>query len=365
MRNFQKADMDYKKEFEKERAIAYGMIADDTLVEDGETGGIQIDETYSYARHMSVLDHWVGEVLSQEGPAVKWKRTKNGMLSFTHNRSIMHVPLLREVAFLRHTNPDWPSKNNRVSPNLILLFDALEKYPLNTANTQQEDFEALNSLVEHMRVQSQLPEHRENVRMGWNKAVRNQRSLSRYIGALLAEYRRLLVVRIDLTYKAEYKHLIGLEDAQGHLAELLHRRYNREEFTFCVGYAWGLEYGEKKGGYHFHCFFFFQGDKVRDDVFYANRIGQYWLDATSSLGHFHNCNQSKIKYKRNGIGMVHVDDALKRDYLLYASGYLTKRQGYLSLNPPGVDYRKVRTFQHGQLKKKKKVETRGRPRKDF
>lgn len=333
----------------KDHSLAYDMIAHDTIIEGNDILEPCIGEAFDQAQLLRILDDWVCKVLSTDEPAFRIKETKHGHRVIGTNLAGGLRNLMRVHASQSHSA--WLWKNHRFSPNLTLLFEALDKHPVYEWFVPDKDHNILNGLIAYIRTHAKSETYKQNLQTSVNKAVRNQRSMSLYIKVLLAQFHKLMVVRVDFTYKAECKDQITLETAQRHMAKLLRSRRTNKLFEHCVGYAWSLEYGERKGGYHFHCFFFFNGDKVKDHIFYGEQIGQCWIDATSGFGNFFNCNRSKIKYKRNGIGIVHYANERKCSNLIYAAGYLTKRQFFIVINPPETDDRKIRTFQHGELKK--------------
>lgn len=332
----------------KDHSLAYDMIAYDTIIEGNDILEPCIDEAFDQAQLLRILDDWVSMVLSTDEPAFRIKETKRGQRVIGTNLALGLRSLMTVYAFKSHSA--WLWKNHRFSPNLTLFFEALEKHPIYEWFEADKDHNILNDLIAYIRTHAKSETYKQNLQTSLNKAVRNQRSMNRYIKVLLDQFHKLMVVRVDFTYKAECKDLITLETAQRHMAKLLRSRRSNKLFEHCVGYAWSLEYGERKGGYHFHCFFFFKGDKVQNHTFYGDQVGQCWMDVTSGFGNFFNCNRSRIKYKRNGIGKVHYADEQKCANLIYAAGYLTKRQFFIVINPPETDNRKVRTFQHGELK---------------
>ena len=183
---------------------------------------------------------------------------------------------------------------------------------------------------------------------------KNHRSILDYIDSLFHSYAKILVIRIDLSYKLGVNaDLIRVRKDRGRL--FLNAKSNKI-FSNMIGFVWKLETGLYKG-LHYHVVFFFDGSKVREDINIARRIGEYWVgQITNNEGLYFNCNRVKNRYKNCGIGMVSYCDEQKRAFLLDAVKYLTLTEKYLKpMNEDGF-----RCLGKGVLKKK--PEKLGRPR---
>ena len=156
---------------------------------------------------------------------------------------------------------------------------------------------------------------------------RNRRKLKDYFQALLDNHRKLLLVRVDLSYSA--------------LAQPSIRRFNRDIkrlvsriqdkdtiFKDQVGYVYRLEQGGKSKGYHCHLLIIYNGSLRNSDSYLAQCIGELWEDKiTGGDGQFYNCNQAEHKkyYKdldQLGIGMIERRNAKDVENALKAISYL-------------------------------------------
>jgi hypothetical protein len=157
---------------------------------------------------------------------------------------------------------------------------------------------------------------------------KNSKSLRDYIDALFAVYSKLLVIRLDLTYKNAGK----IASAEVAYQEVMQAVVDREAFfrklkglSVCkslVGFVWKLEYGLHRGP-HFHVILFLDGQKSRQDGSLAKTAGQLWEEVTHGRGDFFSCNAHKPRYGAAlGIGMVEHDDQPKRARLQVAARYL-------------------------------------------
>lgn len=176
---------------------------------------------------------------------------------------------------------------------------------------------------------------------------KNLNSLVNYVNALFApgRYSKLLVVRVDLSYRKEFANSVTWFDALNDFKHFLaNRRWNRL-FLDSVGYVRKLEFTPVKGP-HFHVFLFFDGQRRRSDYVIAKQVCEYWQEVvTKGKGYGHNCNQALNQYKHLGIGMIPRNDHLKQSNLFYALNYLCKKEQELPVEVP----QGVRAITHGEL----------------
>lgn len=189
---------------------------------------------------------------------------------------------------------------------------------------------AFNKCVEGMRSEAGSKEFQSRLNRYQRSGNKNKRELDRYVDALFDRYSRLLVLRVDLSYRKEYSD-ISLERAVSDRMRLFENARANRLFSEMVGFIWKLEHGQDKG-FHFHVMFFYDGSKVRQDGSIAQQIGRYWSDViTKGKGMYFNCNADKWRYKRCGIGMIAHDDYQLRGGLRDAIAYLTKADLYMQL----------------------------------
>lgn len=231
--------------------------------------------------------------------------------------------------------------------------------PLACSSQPKLQYQLFNELIDLIRTESKKPEFKAKIAAKKYKPERRQRSAEEAINKAFRIYSRLQVLRIDFSYQYEHAKNISAEDAKADLQHFLHNRRSKPRlFAKCVFYLWKLEWGPEKG-YHFHLIFFYKGRDIWKDAYWAFQIGEYWRDViTKGKGCFFNCNASKDKYHRLGIGLIDRADLLKRKILLEdVVGYLTKTDQYLRAVRLGND----RCFGKGVPRKKSNA---GRPRDD-
>lgn len=189
---------------------------------------------------------------------------------------------------------------------------------------------------------------------------RTQSSMDNYVEELFDTYSKLNVIRIELSYNKKISKDITTKEVRQDLKRLLNnRRHNETIFGECVGHICKLEKGEEKGN-HLHSLFFFNGHKIKNDVYKASQIGKYWKDnITNGKGLDHNCNAEKAGYTFYGVGMINHFDTDKRNILTnLVTSYFAKDEQKAN---DGSSQRE-RTFFKGIVTKQKS--NAGRPRKE-
>lgn len=224
----------------------------------------------------------------------------------------------------------------------------------------------LNDLVNGIRNRVNTPEFKATIK-NYNKLLtENRKSTGVLVHKLFGEYSKVLVVRVDLSYKKDRsrpldQQNISHSDVRDHMATLRKWLRGKNFKNSFITYIWKLEYGPIKG-YHYHGFFFFNGEKVKNDKGLAKLIGEHWSnEVTKGSGGYYNCNAAKAGYPVCGIGMIERNDKAKIDALKNkALEYVMKVDYYVR---PIADSN-IRTYQTGQMPKKP-AKRRGRPRKDL
>lgn len=222
----------------------------------------------------------------------------------------------------------------------------------------------LNELIDRLRSTVNSPEIKRVV-LNYQRGVRKSKvKLHALVDALFRRYSKVLVVRVDLTYKLPDARAIDRRnlthsDVRGDFQALLKDMRAKLFKKNFITYAWKLEYGPRTG-YHYHVVFFFNGSNVMRDVDIASQIDDHWSKrVTEGSGGCYNCNARKDKYPLNGIGLIDHRDTDKINVLKrYVLGYLLEVD-YL-IRPVAAD--KIRTFGTGALPRSVAT-SRGRPRR--
>lgn len=202
-------------------------------------------------------------------------------------------------------------------------------------------------------------QHRSFMESLENRSDGYQNNLDGYFEHLVDRYRKLLLVRVDLSYQFEQS--VCIRQFVKDIKKLINRIQNKDTiFTDQVGYAYRLEQGGKSKGYHCHLLVIYNGSERCRDGYLAQAIGELWQDKiTHGDGLFYNCNQKKHKryYEDEGVlglGMIERRNktAIKNAY--NTIHYLTrhKHDQYLRVKLN----RRMRVFHTGQVKSKSSID---------
>ncbi|MDP1614827.1 MAG: inovirus-type Gp2 protein, partial [Methylococcales bacterium] len=156
---------------------------------------------------------------------------------------------------------------------------------------------------------------------------------------------RLMVVRLNLAYTNDDKNLVGIDVASAHREKFLANRYHNKIFKNVVGYVWGLQYLEGKGGYYHHVFLFLDCETQPDDSWHAS-ISDYWSSITDGKGRCQNYDKGVLNYIYPGVGLVNRCQA--DDFIEKAASFLTMKELFFSLKY-GNSEEKFRTYGKGKV----------------
>jgi hypothetical protein len=216
--------------------------------------------------------------------------------------------------------------------SLKLIIDQM-RYDLNNEHPDNYEFvlgldnEHLNYLeitAKSMRAKVQQDLHQFGL-----QEENNTKSLVVYAEDLFNHYSKLLIVRVDLGYTNEAKNNVDIDRFYRHFEVMRNRLSNKDTFFKDLqGYSWAIEQGKQKG-YHVHLLLIYDGAKVQNGSYYAQRTGEKWQEITKDEGSYFNlnCNEYKNKLRRAGceigLGMLSRNNEGDWDLLLAVIGYLT------------------------------------------
>lgn len=257
----------------------------------------------------------------------------------------------RQVLNLAEGTGGWYERHQslyRINP----LFSLFKRFlgPLSAIKGAPfvSDVDLLNNAIEKIRAFGRGPALKRRLSNMRRCRLDNELSARKLCAAIRKEFKRTLVVRIDLGYvsvrragKGYGAAPVTFDQARGDRDKFLEKLRKGPDSKHVVGYVWKMEYGIDKG-YHFHVAVFFDGQYRCRDITLANRLGALWkMLATDGLGTFFNCNLRKEQYERSGLGMVSRGDHEKwRNVVDHAIGYLWKADLFLRFRTPG----KLRAF---------------------
>ena len=172
----------------------------------------------------------------------------------------------------------------------------------------------------------------------------NRKNLKEYFNNLVQNHRKLLLVRVDLSYR--FNAQPDIKQFKRDVNKLVRRIQDKDTiFRDQVGYAYRLEQGGKSKGYHCHLLVIYNGSLRNRDSYLAQCIGELWKDKiTGGCGQFYNCNQAKHKkyyldLNQLGIGMIERRNSKDVGNALKAISYLAdldKDDQYLRAHLKGM-----------------------------
>lgn len=208
--------------------------------------------------------------------------------------------------------------------------------------------EMLNALTDRIR---HLTSKKWFKRKGSDRrfqALEQQDKITECVDQVLESCASAVVIRLDLHYSSMYQYRQRVEDVFADLDKLSREIERNEIFDHLIWHICSVEQGEERG-YHIHTAFFFDGAKVRSDIYKARQVGQLWERITRDQGYYYSCNADKERYGDDlGIGLVYQTDAHIRSKVHKAMRYLAKDEDtqHLRVKPEGA-----RCLRKGQLRK--------------
>lgn len=166
----------------------------------------------------------------------------------------------------------------------------------------------------------------------------------------------LMVLRLDYEYHGAHRQQTDVRTAKKDMRKYLNNSRHNKLFADMLGYIWRVEEGLFGGGVHFHTLFFFDGSRTRADIYFSQKLGEYWVKITGGRGKFHSCNMSKSSYRYLAIGKVSHDDEVAHKALYSVLQYFAKASQAIQV--PGV-----RSIDHSDPLPIKSPDKGGRPRK--
>ena len=313
-----------------------------------------------YILELLKIEDLVNTITTSTLPAFSVEKVKNGKPILTYHPLAKYFTSITELFELVSSEYEY-------SPNVELFFTCCFKLelgkeflraPLAYGFRPIRQFEIYNELIELIRTESRTQRFRSKVAAIKSKASYRLESSRQLINKVFDNYAKVVVLRIDFSYKYPEAENVTDEQARADLKRFLNnRRHNKALFENCITYIWKLEWGPEKG-YHYHLIFFYNGRDVRNDAYWSYQICEYWGKITGGIGKSFDCNRDKDRYARLGIGAISRKDDAKRKILVEdVVDYLTKTDQCLRVKRMDRD----RCYGTGAVAKKSNA---GRPRTD-
>lgn len=325
--------------------------------------GVRIDREYDYSSIICKIDQMVRGLDSGGGELFSyWKDGGGYRLKFCGSGREFYKMIFKVRDLLR-----W-YPGFRFSPYVQVYVDSVQEVvdevyddKCISESVAVELVGCLNACVREIVGKVSSSDFKNLLGRHRRSSNKNFKGLVNYVDNLFVHHSRVLVIRVDLGYSREYggfqpKKKLDYAVVSEHKQKIIRAVRARYGGSGFLGYALKLEFGVSKS-YHFHCVFFFNGARLREDIVIAKSIGELWVaEVTSGEGRYYNCNYGKERYRRLGVGMINHYDAELRENLKVAIGYLTKVDYFVRYIVPD----NKRTFWRGEIVASRRV--LGRPR---
>lgn len=288
---------------------------------DGQINKLLNQDAFFSAWLLDKIEDFVDHVAKNASPLMDFLGRSfgrvNKVLSDAYRQMPSFLKLYDEKAVYRsRVNLFFKTVNELGWPS---IFCASASVYVTSEYTQGEYF---NKLIARIHEEVNGRAFREHERLANLKFDRQARFYMDYVDWLFEKKRsRLLVVRIDLRYRAEVirGQSYMLERFRSDLEKFSHamsasRGY--KQFKDLVGFIRAIEFG-MISGHHAHFLLFFDGSKRCRDGYIAEEIGKLWLKITNNDGAWFSTNLHKKSRNRPDyvLGMINRSDLAKRAIL--------------------------------------------------
>lgn len=301
--------------------------------------------TYTHLSQSDIaiqIERLVQAIERHDTPAFRFRQTRSGYDRIEPTRLSRYFDHIQQMVDLFDDRYSY-----RYSEHLQAFYEAcqdigLERNPtgpvcLNEEGTAYLDFHrSMNVLAARIRGLTREPWYRRKKNDRRYQARQQESMVVDYANAALDRYSRTILVRVNLYYYADAQARLRVEHVFDDLDRMIAERERNPIFDHESGYICSVEQGEDRG-YHLHAAFFFNGARVRDDVYKARQIGELWERITHGQGYFNSCNHNKEQYgDKLGIGVILRSDRKIRPHVHDAMRYLVKDDQHLRLRPRGA-----------------------------
>lgn len=295
------------------------------------------------------------------------------------------------------------------SPDFELFFECFRSHPTIGHCVFQNpawylgdgmcEAEIFNDFVDNLRCQALVKNTKKRM-ADWKAVIKSEKKSIRQTIAKLSKFSKILGVRVDMGYtqfardalatmvrneweigdatawsakrdarldgdrspenRARIDAEVALQDRANFFAN--QRGAGKNVFENMIGYVMKMERSDD-GPLHFHCIFFFDGQKLQSVKYIVKKIEAYWKVITERRGYVHNCH---INPKRDElekadkwvVGKIRGNDKVKLGQLTrYVTWYFAKDEQRVRAKPKV----KSRLLTMGLMKKKKKKKGLGGP----
>ena len=119
-------------------------------------------------------------------------------------------------------------------------------------------------------------------------------AINSLISNLFSSYSKILPIRVDFYVKKEFTDKYGYFDLRFWLTKFRNNVRKNKLFEHYITYISKIEYAPLTG-WHCHMVLFFNGQRVQNDIVYANSICRYWENViTKGIGRAYSSNLARM-----------------------------------------------------------------------
>jgi len=249
-------------------------------------------------------------------------------------------------------------KHHRFNPPLTVVLKVVDQYAQELwSHTRNGDpvlsdprmRQILKVAVDSIREACCSQAYKSEVDNYMRNEEKNIASCCDYLAAQFQRRSQLLILRVDLYFRPEFKGWGYTREADGHYARFLRALRENRIVPDVLGYISKREDGIDRG-IHFHALIVLDGHKHRDAANLTRMVGEDWV-RRCGLGEYEdgvdvgetgkkykasyfNCYTRTDQYRFNCLGLIHPTDTDKLRGLRLAIEYLCKETTQLKPSPP-------------------------------
>lgn len=250
-------------------------------------------------------------------------------------------------------------KHHRFNPPLTVMLEIMDQWShelLEIAGFDNKPVpsnartrEILQKAVAAIRFQCRTKQYRAQVNNYKRNQEKNIASCCKYMAAQFERRAQLLVMRLDLYFRPQFKGWGYTDDADLHYSKFLRALSENRIVPDVLGYISKREDGIDRG-IHFHVLIVLDGHKHRDAANLTRIAGEEWVrrcgygeysdgvqvfeEEGKHKASYFNCYTRKDHYEFNCLGVIHPTDADMLRGLRKAIEYMCKETSQLKPSRP-------------------------------
>jgi len=262
----------------------------------------------------------------------------------------------------------WIFVQSQFTPIELELLTHISAINYRSKESVQKYIDLFNLFLERLSQHIQSADYKKKIRDRNSIKKNNKSACVELFNHLIAKFARVLVLRMDFSLKRDMQTILKHASSMAvpysrHDLVYLKRSMkrfknnwrNNKLLSDIEGYIFQYEYSHATG-FHIHAYFFYDGNKHREDISIAQYISDYWEKTTRNRGSTYICNMAKDQYKYCGIGMIHYSDIEKQKILFKTFDYIVKADQFFFF----TELKHCKRFQRSELPEPKAKSGRSR-----